>query len=724
MCDNMDSYNIEKIILDANGFEEFNIVQKEALNKGLLKKSMLICSPTASGKTLNAELAAINSILVKRKKVIYTCPLKALASEHYKSFKKKYSKLGIKFTIATGDFDSSSTYLNSFDLIFTTFEKLDSLLRHKATWLSSLGLIIVDEIHTLGSSRGPALEVVISSLRLFNPSLNILGLSATVPNSDELSSWLDAELIVSSFRPVPLKEFVFHDSKLYNNKETIEMKSVNDLQGLVEDTLALNKSCLVFANSRKRTESIANKTASSIRKTLKKPDLRSLNTVAEKIVNVLETPTEQCVNLSNLVRSGVAFHHAGLLLKQREILEDAFRNNQLKCVVATPTLAMGVNVPAHTVIISSLFRHTGYGMEKIMVSEYKQMAGRASRPMYNKEGRSIILASSEMSAEEYIEEFIKGELEPIESQLGIEPVLRTHILSLISSNIIYDLGSLEKFFSNTLYVKQFGSLQEIFDKVQRILKELEEMEFIEINGDVFSATPIGKRIAELYLDPVSASKLISMLSCPIEFTDLTYLYSLVSCYEFKPHFTVPKKDGATIWDNLQENSKKLPINLQLEMYSDPDLSNKYYSSEILEKWITEIPEQTILKENNIQPGLLRGKLMLLDWLAYSALEIVKLVNNPRHITPLNLLRTRLKYGISAELTSLVQLKGIGRVRARKLFNAGIKTATDIKKTELGVLSNIVGSTIAVSLHKQLGQTIPKDYKPTDIVIKQKNLFSY
>ena len=122
----------EKAVLKANSFKEFNPMQCSVLKKNWKEKNLVIASPTASGKTIIAEIATLHSIISKKQKVIYTCPLRALATEHYNDLKKKYSKqLGIRMALSTGDLDSSSKYLSNYDLIFTTYEKLDSLIRHR-----------------------------------------------------------------------------------------------------------------------------------------------------------------------------------------------------------------------------------------------------------------------------------------------------------------------------------------------------------------------------------------------------------------------------------------------------------------------------------------------------------------------------------------------------------------------------------------------------------------
>ncbi len=200
--------------------KEFRPVQEKAIKQGLFQqKNLLVSAPTASGKTLIAEMAFLNTILNKKKKAIYVVPLRALASEKFEEFKKKYPF--IKTAISTGDFDSDDNYLKIYDLIITTSEKLDSLLRHRSEWLNSVGLLIVDEIHLLNDpSRGPTLEIVITLLKkLINPQ--IIALSATIGNPKELSEWLEAELVFDTYRPVKLFKGVMmnHSVRFFDEKQ-------------------------------------------------------------------------------------------------------------------------------------------------------------------------------------------------------------------------------------------------------------------------------------------------------------------------------------------------------------------------------------------------------------------------------------------------------------------------------------------------------------------------
>lgn len=189
---------------------ELRPAQVKAVNRGLLEgKNMLVCTPTASGKTLIAELAGMKKILEENAKVIYIVPLKALASEKYKDFKKKYGSFA-RIALSIGDLDSADPYLADYDLIICTSEKLDSLIRHHAPWLSAVGCVVVDEVHLLNDpGRGPTLEILLTMLRQILSNVQILALSATIGNPEELANWLDAELIIDNWRPVKLHKGVY-----------------------------------------------------------------------------------------------------------------------------------------------------------------------------------------------------------------------------------------------------------------------------------------------------------------------------------------------------------------------------------------------------------------------------------------------------------------------------------------------------------------------------------
>ena len=189
--------------------------QEKSIKKGLLEgRSLLVCTPTASGKTLIAELAALKSIIEGKGKAVYIVPLKALASEKLRNFKKRYDKI-LRVALSIGDIDSADPFLADYDLIIVTAEKMDSLLRHHSPWINDISTIIIDEIHLLNDAeRGPTLEILITILKQLLKNVQIIGLSATIGNAEELAEWLDADLVVDDWRPVKLHKGIYLDGKV------------------------------------------------------------------------------------------------------------------------------------------------------------------------------------------------------------------------------------------------------------------------------------------------------------------------------------------------------------------------------------------------------------------------------------------------------------------------------------------------------------------------------
>lgn len=201
-------------VLENRGFTELRPAQWKAVKAGLFDdKNLLVCTPTASGKTLVGELGTLNAVFHDRGKAVYIVPLRALASEKYNQFKKDYPNL--KIALASGDMDANDNWLERYDLIIVTSEKFDSLIRHKAVWLTDVKVLIVDEIHLLNDvSRGPTLEVILTIMKKTMPSTQIIGLSATIGNPEVLAKWLNAELILDTWRPVELKKGIYLDGEV------------------------------------------------------------------------------------------------------------------------------------------------------------------------------------------------------------------------------------------------------------------------------------------------------------------------------------------------------------------------------------------------------------------------------------------------------------------------------------------------------------------------------
>ena len=194
------------------GITQLNPPQVKAVEQGIFEgKNILACTPTGSGKTAIATLGIAKCLADnKGAKAVYLVPLKALASEKFKEFQELFQSTKYSAGISTGDLDSSSEYLNKYDLLILTVEKLDSLIRHKVSWIHDVRCLVVDEIHLLNDpGRGPTLEVMITLLRKILKQVQLIALSATIGNPKDLAEWLEAELVVDDWRPVKLHKGIY-----------------------------------------------------------------------------------------------------------------------------------------------------------------------------------------------------------------------------------------------------------------------------------------------------------------------------------------------------------------------------------------------------------------------------------------------------------------------------------------------------------------------------------
>ena len=221
---------------------------------------MVLAVPTASGKTLIAELAMTKKIMERGGKALYLVPLRALAAEKYQEF-LKYRKAGLKIAISTGDYDSKDTWLRRYDIIVVTNEKADSLIRNKPQWINEINILVADEIHMINDShRGPTLEAVLAKLKQINPKLQIIALSATIRNAEEIAEWLNAKTIKSDWRPVPLKKGIYLKKRIiYEDEESIEVLGLirNPCEAMTKQTLQEGGQILIFTNTRENAKRMA-----------------------------------------------------------------------------------------------------------------------------------------------------------------------------------------------------------------------------------------------------------------------------------------------------------------------------------------------------------------------------------------------------------------------------------------------------------------------------------
>ncbi|MBI2141400.1 hypothetical protein HYU16_03165 [Candidatus Woesearchaeota archaeon] len=513
------------------------------------------------------------------------------------------------------------------------------------------------------------------------------------------------------------------DSAERKGKLAVNELTSSPVTNIALDTVKIGKQALVFVGTRQSAEKSAEEIAHHLKLSSEK-----LVAASDEALHALSRPTKQCERLARCIKGGTAFHHSGLTSKQRQLIEDNFRSGTIKIICCTPTLAAGVDLPAFRAVIRDLKRFSersgyGYGGSNwIPVLEYLQMCGRAGRPSFDSEGQAIILADSESLEEEVTERYIHGEPEPIFSKLAVEPVLRTYLLSLIATRFVGNRKEIMQFFAKTFWAHQFKDFKQLERTIDKMLLLLEEWEFVrssgnssdftsaaEIKDGMIKPTLLGERVAQLYIDPLTAHEIMLGLAkrpLPKEGLNPFPLLQLVSStLEMRPLLRVKVREAEEMQQALAEHAETLLVD-EPSMFEEgyDDFLASVKTSMFFQEWIEEKDEEYLLEKYGIRPGEVHSKLGNADWLLYSASELAKLMQLQPLLRHIARVRFRVQYGVKEELLPLLQLRGIGRVRARKLFGSRIKNLADVRAADVSTLTQILGSgKLAADIKQQLGE---------------------
>lgn len=689
-----------KTLLHDQGYITLHPPQAEAIPLVLRGESVVVSIPTASGKSLIGYLAALRMVLEQHQKVLYIVPLKALAAEKKEDL-NAFSSLGVKISLSMGDLDSDEISLKDADIVVATSEKADSLIRHGNQFMNDVGLVIADEVHLIHDpGRGPTLEVALTKMMRRNPSMQIIALSATISNANDLADWMKARLVSSTWRPVPLREGVYLDGEIFfaDGKNQEVDTQPEPLWGLIRGAIDKGGQCLVFVNSRRSTESVAFKYS----KFMKPLSGTELDVKSKNILEGETEPTSIGKKLAHCVSAGIAFHHAGLSYQQRKLVENSFKDGYVKCIVATPTLAAGINLPARRVIVRDTSRYdANAGTVSISVMELRQMCGRAGRPRYDRYGEAVLMAKSEDDKYHLMDNYIDGEAEEILSKLGSEPVLRGHILGLLATGDAHSREDIMRFIQETFYGHQ-SALYGLEEAVNNIVKLLIEHGMAE-EQESLQATWFGKRVSDLYIDPKSALLLRQALeNWNPEVLDLAILQVVCSTPDVMSLY-LRKKDQDWVFDLMDEMEGLFLIAPPEEENECQFFVSDFKVAYLLQGWIEEQEEEELLNFFSVGPGDLRNRTDSAEWLLYSMLELAKQFC-PEARERLTLLLLRIRHGVKNELTDLIRLRGIGRSRARLLFNAGYINRKILAEADEETLSKLphIGRILANSILSQVG----------------------
>lgn len=672
--------NIEEIMNKGYPYiKEYNPAQKAVIDSGYLENNdnYIISIPTASGKTVLGVLAALK-VLLHGGKVVYSVPLLSLQNEKYKEF-KVFEEFGFKV----------GKHPSRCDIAVMVFESFDALTRFSRNTLNEIDLVIIDEFHMIGDySRGPTLECAITRLKENNKSMRIIALSATLKNMEEISHWLDANVVVHDYRPVPLhKEVLCAEEFGTSDKNNIVFKILND-------SLNDSSQMLTFVSTRRFTESLAQNMSKKIAKHIPDGKKEIFNSIAEDVLNVSikknSQPTEVCYKLAECIRNGIAFHHAGLFDKQKEIIEEEFIKGNLLMITATPSLMYGVNLPSKNVVIRDYTRWTEQGQTNIPVFDYEQMSGRAGRPGFDTEGYSYLLAKTYDEAFNLDEYYVHGDIEVTNSKLiDNEDAVLKQIITQISSGFAKDMDDLIDFFNKTFYGFQishtyndmsFGfSGETIKYEISSALEYLIQNGIIRLTPSGFQTTPLGSLISRSNYAVKTAVKLkdyANMIDEEFSVANLIYEISKTSDLpKINTKFRANK-------DNIKEvlTSKGVFVTF---------ISNNEATAASLLEWINERKEYEIENYLKVYAASTRRASYEASSLVKYFYNICDVLGKYKHLNEIDKLSSRLYYGVKKDLLPLVTgVKRLGRQRARKVVDIFGNNLNDVKITELTRIDGI------------------------------------
>lgn len=670
---------LETKLFQWGGFpmEKFNPIQSKLIEFVSGDNNVVVEAKTSTGKTVMGEMF-MWKVLGEGRKVIYTSPLKALTREKWDAWTKKFGAKGYKIAIVTGDYrltDKRIKELNEANIILCTSEMLDHRTRNmtseKSEWLTKAGLLILDEVQMIGSKdRGDKLEAGLMRFTIINPTCRLILLSGTMPNSGEISGWIrdlngkDTILVKSGWRPIKLNmkyEAYNDDGSYYDAKANMFGKVISEVKKHDNDKI------LIFVHSK---------------------------TDGRRIMGMLENGGY-----------AVEFHNADLEADERVNIEDSFKDKTggVRIIIATSTLAYGLNLPARVVIIAGMHR----GLEEVSELDIIQMCGRSGRMGIDTEGDAImVFPQSGLSR-------FKAMVEnpgDILSQINDYTIAAFHVIGEIATRAIKTREDVYKWYSRTLAIRQGDKIDKEY--VDQLIEYLLKNNAIrDINGQLVE-TELGRASVFFYLRPDMLKDLMvnwtKIFEVGVEGND--FIVSLaMSRLRMYNDVIVSKADREEI-EKYYQASKAMAGTLGEISEGQAKMGMAYFN---MLKGLGGVKVVDGKKVGNTLAGVQRGLSQDIDRVMQAVMYIDAKYSRWGKGTFWNGMAMRFKYGIGPELVSLCTLEGIGGTYAKKLWDAGIKQPTDLitkKKESIMVLGAKYDGIVRKNeeMFKMLGFEIKKE----------------
>ncbi|XP_022111115.1 DNA polymerase theta-like [Acanthaster planci] len=743
--------------------------QVECLTKGKVLDggNLVYSAPTSAGKTLVAELLILKRVLETKKKALLILPFVSVAREKMFYLQGMFQDAGVRVGGYMGS-ESPTGGFKAIDLAVCTIEKANSLVNRllEENEVHQLGIIVVDELHMVGDAhRGYLLELLLTKVRYITKkahhaaktpqaatvdksatcplptnSIQIVGMSATLPNLDHLAQWLDADLYRTDFRPVPLTQCLKVGQAIYDSSFT-KLREVDPPQGptrrgdedqilsLCLETLAVGCSVLIFCPTKNWCEKLAENLAQEIARL---NECMSVDLNKKSLQDVLEQLRRSPVGLDAVLKRtipwGVAYHHAGLSFDERDIIEGAFRQITVKILVATSTLSSGVNLPARRVIIRSLM----FNRKVLDPLVYQQMAGRAGRKGVDTEGESILICKP--SERDKAARLLQAPLPPVRSCLkkqgqALSNSMKRAILEVIASGAACTPDEVSCYASCTLLAvgltpgptdqenapaNDGGSTAGAIQKCVQFLQQqelviLQKVQTGEVFREVFRPTQLGSATLTSALSPDEALVVFSELQRArknfVLENDLHLLYQVTPIYDqgFQPDWY----QFMCTWENLPTDQRRVAELVGVEerfliraaqgalsthsarLQHSLAIHKRFYTTLILNDLVREMPVVVAAQKY----GCARGQLQSLQQSAATFAGMVTTFCSKLGWTNMELLlaqfQSRLTFGVQRELCDLVRISLLNAFRARLLFNSGFASVAALAAAKPSDLENVL-----------------------------------
>ncbi|XP_032256585.1 helicase POLQ-like isoform X2 [Phoca vitulina] len=668
------------------------------LNSVQERKNLIYSLPTSGGKTLVAEILMLQELLCRRRDVLMILPYVAIVQEKISGLSSFGIELGFfveEYAGSKGKFPPIKRREKK-SLYIATIEKGHSLVNSliETGRIGSLGLVVVDELHMIGEgSRGAILEMTLAKILYTSETTQIIGMSATLNNVEDLQEFLQAEYYTSQFRPVELKEYLKINNAIYEvdckaengmtfsrllncqYSDTLKKMDPDHLVALVTEVIP-NYSCLVFCPTKKNCENVAEMICKFLSKEHMKHREKEKHEVIKNLRNI--SSGNLCPVLKRTIPFGVAYHHSGLTSDERKLLEEAYSTGVLCLFTCTSTLAAGVNLPARRVILRAPY----VAKEFLKRNQYKQMIGRAGRAGIDSTGESILILQEK--DKQQVLELISRPLENCYSHLVQEFTkgIQTLFLSLIGLKIATNLDDIYHFMCGTF----FGVQQKILLKEKSLWEiTVESLRYLTEKG-LLQKDTINKSEEEIQysfhitkLGRATFKGTIDLAYCDILYRDLKkgleglVLESLLHLI----YLTTP-------YDMASQCVPDWMIYFRQKV--DKDIVNRLYLSFVLYTLLKETNIWSVSEKFNMPRGYIQSLLTGAASFSSCVLHFCEeLEEFWVYRALLGELTKKLTYCVKAELIPLMEVTGVLEGRAKQLYNAGYKSLMHLANANPEVL---------------------------------------